>query len=120
MAKLVALKKLKTLDLQRNTGITDNGMASVGKMPELTYLTLLYTQIGDAGLAHLANAKKLRLLDLRGCKISDAGMAHLGAADGLAALKLRSSGVTDAARALGTMKKLRTLASKTRTSPMTA
>ena len=27
---------------------------SVGKMPELTYLTLLYTKIGDAGLAHLA------------------------------------------------------------------
>ena len=119
LAKLVALKKLKSLNLQRDTGITDNGIAHVGKMPELTYLTLLYTRIGDAGLVHLADAKKLRLLDLRGCKITDTGLAHLTSLTGLAALKLRSSGVTDAGLAhLKGMKKLRGLCSRTQKSPM--
>ena len=57
LAKLVGLTKLKSLNLQRVTEITNDGMAHLGKLPELTYLTLLYTRITDPGLEHWQNAR---------------------------------------------------------------
>src|SRR5450432_40893 len=77
LAKLAPLVNLKTLVLQRSIEVSDDGLVPIGKLPNLAYLTLLYTRVTDEGLTHLKDAKKLRLLDLRGSKITDAGLAHV-------------------------------------------
>ena len=76
LPKLAELDGLKSLVFQRSIQVTNDGMAAVAKLPNLTYLTLLYTQITDPGLAALKNASKLRLLDLRGSKVGDAGLRN--------------------------------------------
>ena len=90
LAKLVACQQLKSLNLHRSSQLTNAGMAHLAKLPNLTYLTLLYTRITDPGVEQLAKCKKLRLLDIRGCMVTDEGLAHLAGMKNLAALKIRT------------------------------
>src|SRR5690606_36878060 len=86
-----------SLNLRRCTYLTDAGIAHRKKLPNLTYLYLLYNNLGDESLKHLAEVPKLRLLDLRGCTlITDDGLAHLKPLANLNVLKLRSASLSDA------------------------
>ena len=45
LAKLAPLTSLKTVVLQRSTEVTNEGLVPLAKLPNLTYLTLLYTRV---------------------------------------------------------------------------
>jgi hypothetical protein len=61
----------------QNTGITDAGLAHLGRFPRLHSLALGHTKVSDAGLAHLRHLTGLRRLDLSKTKVTEAGLAHL-------------------------------------------
>ncbi len=76
-------EQLVWLNLAR-TKVTDEGLATLSELPNLTRLHLELTGITDAGLAHIAGLKQLEYLNLYGTEITDAGLAHL---EGLSNLK---------------------------------
>lgn len=69
-AGLVHLTKLPHLETLRlgisneGTNVTDEGLKTVGKLSELTWLDLSSTTITGRGLAHLSGLKKLKTLAL--------------------------------------------------------
>ncbi len=71
------------LDLSR-TGITDEGLTALAKMPNLEHLDLRGTAVSDAGVGALAQLKHLQTLVLYGTGVSDAGLPAL---QGLPALR---------------------------------
>jgi hypothetical protein len=73
------LPQLETLTLGYCANITDAGLAHVGQMHTVSWLSLMgCPQITDAGLSHLLTMKSLTALDLRGCLgITDSGLQHL-------------------------------------------
>jgi hypothetical protein len=77
------------------TSITDDGLAQLAALPNLTRLHLEKTSIGDAGLAHLAGMKQLEYLNLYATQVSDAGVDQLSGLVGLQKLYLWQSNVTD-------------------------
>ena len=86
------------------TGVTDAGMESVAKIPDLEVLSLSGTRVGDRGLGHLKQAQTLRHLTLDAMPITDAGLAHLTELPRLQALSLWKGFITDAGcRHLGQM-----------------
>jgi hypothetical protein len=78
------------------TGVTDRGLAAVGKTRTLGNLRLAGLGVTDAGLASLSGLDRLERLDLTGTKVGDAGMAHVRALPRLSELQLAYTGVTDA------------------------
>ncbi len=64
------------VDLARSQ-ITDAGISTLAKLPNLERLHLENTKIGDAGIAQLAGLQKLEYLNLYGTKVTDAGLAKL-------------------------------------------
>ncbi len=83
------LLKLNTL-LLKKTGITDEGLAQVGKLTTLTTLDLGNNKFTDAGFAHLSGLVNLEILDLNhGIAITDAGLQHLKGLTKLQNLNLR-------------------------------
>ncbi|WP_165247203.1 leucine-rich repeat domain-containing protein [Paludisphaera soli] len=89
------LTALRTLDL-RDTGLTDEGLASLAGMPSLAVLTLASTSITDAGLKHLAGSTGLGFMDLSDTDVTDAGLAHLAPLKRLQKLQLSGTKVTKA------------------------
>ena len=73
------LPHLETLTLGYCANITDAGLAHVGQMHTVSWLSLMACpQITDAGLSHLLTMRSLTALDLRGCPgITDSGLQHL-------------------------------------------
>lgn len=78
------------------TAITDDGLAQIAALPNLTRLHLEKTAIGDAGLDHLAGLQQLEYLNLYATKVTDAGVDKLTGLSGLHKLYLWQSEVTDA------------------------
>lgn len=83
------------LDLAR-TQVSDGGLASLGKMNNLTRLHLENTKISDAGLDHVKGLPDLEYLNLYGTGITDKGIAKLSANKNLKKLFLWQTKVTDA------------------------
>lgn len=95
---LSALKGLRYLVLNRCQDITDACMQHVGKLPELTLLSLKRAKIAD--FSHLKALPNLVCLNLDECAITDQGFANLCAFDSLAMLFLHwCSNLTDASLA---------------------
>ena len=69
-------KQLLWLNLAR-TGVTDQGIQSLGKLTMLTRLHLENTSITDSASAHLSKLKSLEYLNLYGTKVSDASVGNL-------------------------------------------
>jgi uncharacterized membrane protein len=96
-AQLAALEaigpQILWLDVS-GTQITDAGLATVGKFPNLTRLHLNRTAITDAGITHLARLSHLESVNLYGTKITDAGLASLSGLGSLRALYVWQTGVT--------------------------
>ncbi len=73
---LPALTDLGSLDASR-TAITDDQLATVGRLTSLESLALSQTSITDRGLKQLAGLTQLRSLNLTTTPISGAGLAAL-------------------------------------------
>ena len=87
--------------------ITEDDLAAIEQLPEMSSLTLDGTTIRDADLARLAPLRRLDSLFLRRTPITDAGLKHLARLPGLLVLEVRETRITDEALAdLGGMKQL--------------
>jgi hypothetical protein len=76
LATLASLSNLTRLHLEK-TAITDEGLVQLQGLENLEYLNLYGTAITDAGLQHLASLKKLKKLYLWQTNVSDAGVQTL-------------------------------------------
>jgi len=63
LVHLLKLEGLKSLDLCMTARITDQGMATLARLPELEILGLTYTDITNKGMAELLAAPRLRQVD---------------------------------------------------------
>ena len=91
---LRGLGKLEGLSLGGD-GATDDALAGVEQMPNLTTLILNESMVTDAGLGHLTKLTALQKLDLHETHISDDGLKHLVGLTKLRKLDLRQTRVTD-------------------------
>ena len=76
------------------TRITDDALASVGRMKKLTKLDLNGTEITDDGLKSLAELSELRSLNLHSTAVTDKGVQMLGQLKNLERIYLWNSRVT--------------------------
>jgi hypothetical protein len=81
------------LDLA-GTRVTDDGLAVLSELENLSRLHLEQTSVGDEALAHLAHLSRLEYLNLYGTRVTDAGLAHLRALPKLRKLFLWQTGVS--------------------------
>ncbi len=102
-AGLPAIANMKDLwwlciggDRGPRSGITDQGMALIGRMEELESLILSNTNITDDGVRHLRGLAKLRSLDLDHSRVGDRGLAYLEDCRNIQHLSLSETAVTDA------------------------
>jgi len=78
-----------------NVGLTDQGLASVAKLPNLKALSLLSTRITNNGLRHIKDLKQLRWLSLSGVgNIGNEGLVHLKDLKGLEDLSIEATHIT--------------------------
>lgn len=98
LATLASAQTLEVLWLQNVRGISDEGLASVGKLPRLRELVLEISPVNE-GLAHLAGLDSLQNLQLMATELDDAGAAYLAGLPSLRQLGLWRTGITDAALA---------------------
>ncbi len=97
IAQIGRLSRLEKLHLSLdNTQVSDDALAHLSGLPNLSVLSLSGTHITDSGLAHLHNLTNLSTLDLRKTGITDAGLAHLTGLTRLSELDLGYTRVTDA------------------------
>jgi len=77
LRKLAQYPALTTLDLSL-THITDEGMAELKNLHNVTDLNLYYSEyVTDQGLAAIKDWKKLKHLNLHGTKSSDTALEHI-------------------------------------------
>ena len=95
LAGIHMLTQLTRLDLSE-TQVGDAGMVHVGKLTQLIYLDLFATEVGDAGMVHVGKLLQLSSLDLYNTMVGDAGMAHVGKLAQLSNLSLNATKVSDA------------------------
>jgi uncharacterized membrane protein/mono/diheme cytochrome c family protein len=88
-------EQITFLDLSR-TGIGDQDLAIIGRLPHLTRLRLEQTAITDAGLTHLSGLQHLEYLNLYGTAITDVGLQSLSSLENLRSLYLWQTAVTQA------------------------
>ena len=94
--KLIALARLRSLDLSRS-GVTAKGLQALAKLPALRTLTLAYARgIGEEAIPALLDMQALRNLDLTGVELSDTALARLARHPTIEKLVLLDSGVTEA------------------------
>jgi len=74
--------------------MTDELMASVETLPQITRLVVNGSEVTDEGLKHARKLERLRTLDLRKTKITDEGLRHLAELQTLRQLDLRDTEVT--------------------------
>jgi internalin A len=95
MRKLSAYPALSSIDLSL-THVTDEGMASLKKLHNVTDLNLYYSEyITDQGIAAIQDWKKLKRLNLHGTKSSDTALEHIAGITSLESLDLGSTLMTD-------------------------
>lgn len=100
---------LRELYLSR-TKISDDGLAALGPLHELTALGLGDTGLSDASAARISALGQLHTLVLDGVAFTSAGFAQLGALTGLERLLLERTSIDDEAiAALSELRQLRVL-----------
>src|SRR5580693_8234296 len=95
LRRLADYPELTTLDLSL-THITDEGMAELKNLPNITDLNLYYAEyVTDQGIAAIKNWKKLKRLNLHGTKSSDTALEHIAGITTLESLNVGSILMTD-------------------------
>jgi hypothetical protein len=80
LAQLAGMTKLKELNLEQCSGITNAGMANLLKIPSIQILNLKQTKIDDAALEELAKMPNLVDLNIANTAVTDAGVEKFKAA----------------------------------------
>jgi hypothetical protein len=75
---------------------TDAGLARLGELPHLEWVSLDSTNVSDSGLVHVEALTELQTLDLGNTAITDAGLEHLKKLTQLSSLYLTGTKITDA------------------------
>jgi len=78
------------------TGLRDDDLASLSKLPGLQFLFIDNTQVTDAAMLHLKLLTQLRELGLSSTRVTDKGLTNLGELTKLKWLALAGTQVTDA------------------------
>ena len=92
---------------------TEQTLAKLKALPNLTHLTLSETKVNDAGATQLASLPKLRQLYLAHCPITDEGCKSLAKLTNLESLHLGATDITiEGVRHLTELKHLRQLTIK--------
>lgn len=109
MSRLAELTHITTLDLSGSKGLTDAGLRSLSKLPDLQDLTLSGCGFTDRGLEIFRELPRLRRFGLGWHKgVTDAGLANLTFCDHLERVDLMGTPVGDGAvNALTGKRKLR-------------
>jgi internalin A len=95
LRKLVEYPALTTLDLSL-THITDEGMAELKNLRNVTDLNLYYSEyVTDQGVAAIKDWKRLKRLNLHGTKSSDTALEHIAGISSLESLDVGSTLMTD-------------------------
>jgi internalin A len=110
LRRLAEYPELATLDLSL-THITDEGMAELKSLRNVTELNLYYAEyVTDAGVAAIEGWKKLKRLNLHGTKSSDTALEHIAGITTLESLDVGSTLMTDVGlERLGTLTNLKEL-----------
>jgi len=95
LQRVARLSRLEFLSLA-NTGVTDEGLASLRDLTGLKALRLQGTKVRGSGLAHLEHMVELEELMLPNAPISDAEIAHLAGLTKLKRLRFSGRGLTNA------------------------
>jgi internalin A len=106
------LQKQKSLHLLvvSDSKMTDLAMPEIGKLKDLTNLTLAGTGITGKGIKNLLDLRHLSTLDLARTDISDAGLQEIKQLTSISTLSLDGTKVTDAGiLQLGSLTELRWL-----------
>ena len=94
---LQAMPSLKKLNIYKEEGVTDNGMAHLARIDSLERLDL--PDISDKGVASIAKLKNLKYLHIYGgssSNITDATLQHLSKLQSLENLLISGRGCTNA------------------------
>jgi Leucine-rich repeat (LRR) protein len=95
LRKLAEYPELTMLDLSL-TRITDEGMAELKKLRNITDLNLYYAEyVTDQGVAAIKDWKKLKRLNLHGTKSSDTALEHIAGITSLESIDVGSTLMTD-------------------------
>src|ERR1700727_4071556 len=91
LRRLAEYPELATLDLSL-THITDEGMAELKNLRNVTDLNLYYSEyVTDQGVAAIKDWKKLKRLNLHGTKSSDTALEHIAGITSLESLDVGST-----------------------------
>ncbi len=98
LASIAGLTELRELLIWWGGGVTDAGIARIGRLPRLQQVDISLSSLTDEGVGHLADLPALEELSLQGKEFTDASLAHLARAKRLKGLVLRSDRmeITDA------------------------
>nr|WP_295929291.1 c-type cytochrome domain-containing protein [uncultured Dyadobacter sp.] len=77
LAEIAKLKNLTKLHLE-HTSVTDQGVAQIKSLPHLEYLNVIDTKVGDAGLKNVAAMKSLRSVYIWQSTVTDSAVAQVG------------------------------------------
>jgi internalin A len=95
LRRLAEYPELATLDLSL-THITDEGMAELKSLRNVTDLNLYYAEyVTDLGVAAIKDWKKLKHLNLHGTKSSDTALEHIAGITSIESLDVGSTLMTD-------------------------
>ena len=90
------MKQLKYLHLLQTSGISNEGIAHICHLPNLSELFAVDTAITDEGLAQLAGLKRLDWLNLDRTQVSDKGMSQIAKITWLKRLTLARTPISNA------------------------
>jgi Leucine-rich repeat (LRR) protein len=117
LRSIARLRKLEILDLNRNVGVTNDGLRVLSEnQTGLTHLMVGDTSVTDEGLVHLTKFRRLVGFQIggQGAKLTDAGLARIAEVPQLEVLNVRGSSITDAGlEKLAKLEKLRWLQAST-------
>ena len=89
--------KLTVVDLQRNTRVTDTGLAIFKDCSNVTILYLFFCKtLTDAGLANFAGCRNMTQLHLQRAAITDDGLAQFKDSTIMTSVYLSDTSITDA------------------------
>lgn len=93
LAHVAQLTELETLGVMGR--VTNQGLAQLSGLRNLTALGLQWTPITDDGLIHLRDIPSLRLIDLSHTDVSNAGLKHLEEMPNLNRLFIAGTRITE-------------------------